>query len=135
MPMRAYRLVHVAAEAELIRWKSMATRTAMRVVFALIALVFLLGVLVFAHILAWYWIRLGLGQNFYITACILGGVDLLVALICGFMAARSSPSRQEREALEVRKRAVASIGSALSLGQMAIPVLRLTNTLLRRART
>lgn len=132
MAMRAYRLAHVAVEAETIRWKSMATRMAMRVAFAFIALLFLIGVLVFAHAAAWFWLRVGFNLNVYLATCILGGVDLLVAVIFGFLATRSAPSRQEREALEVRKRAVASIGTALSVGQMAIPVLRLTNNLLRK---
>jgi hypothetical protein len=132
--MRAYRLASVAAEAEAIRWKCMAERTVMRVVFAVIAFLFLIGVIVFAHIAAWYWLRTGFGQNFYLTACILGGTDLLVAAIFGLLAARSAPGREERDALEVRRRAVQNIGTALSIGQMAIPVLRVTNTLLRRAR-
>jgi hypothetical protein len=132
--MRAYRLAHVAVEAETIRWKSMATRTVMRVAYALIALLFVIGVLVFAHIAAWFWLRTTLDQNFYAAACILGGADLIVALVFAFLASRSAPGRQEREALEVRRRAVQSIATALSVSQLAIPVLRMTNNMLRRAR-
>lgn len=132
--MRAVRLAHVAVEAEAIRWKSMATRLAMRIVYALIAAFFVIGVLVFAHLAAWYWLLTLFQQNFYVTACILGGVDLLVAVTFAFLASRSGPSRQEREALEVRKRAVQSIATAFSISQLAIPMLRMTNNVLRRAR-
>ena len=132
--MRAYRLAHVAVEAETIRWKSIAIRLATRVAYGLIAALFLLGVLVFIHIAAWSWLRVGLGFSEIGTAGILGGVDLLIAIILGVLAMRSSPSRAEQEALELRRRAVQNIGTALSISQMAIPALRLVNTMLRRGR-
>jgi len=132
--MRVDRLARIAVEAETIRWKSAAARLACRIAFAMIALVFMIGVLIFAHIAAWYWIRVGFDQTFYVTACILGGVDLAIAIVFGALASRSSPSRQEREALDVRRRAVQSMATAFSIGQMALPVLRMTNSLLRRAK-
>lgn len=132
--MRAYRLAHVAVEAEAIRWKSMAIRMATRVAFGLIAALFLLGVLIFVHIAAWSWLRGSFAFSAIGTAGILGGVDLLIAIILGVLAMRSSPSRSEQEALELRRRAVQNIGTALSVSQMAIPALRLVNTMLRRTR-
>jgi hypothetical protein len=132
--MRAYRLASVAAEAEAIRWQCMASRMAMRVLFAVIAVLFLIGVIAFAHIAAWYWLRTGFDQGFYAAACILGGTDLFVAVVFGFLASRSSPGREEREALAVRRRALQNIATALSITEMAIPVLRMTNNLLRRSR-
>ena len=132
--MRAYRLAHVAVEAETIRWKSMATRMATRVAFGLVAAIFLLGVLIFIHIAIWSWLRNSFAFGEVGTAAILGGIDLLVAIILGALAMRSTPSRSEQEALELRRRAVQDIGTALSISQMAIPVLRLANTMLRRTR-
>ena len=132
--MRAYRLLQVALQAEMLRWKSMATRMAMRIVLACVALLFLGGVLTFAHIAAWVWLRIGLGFNQYATAGILAGVDLVIALLFLFLATRSNPSRTEVEALEVRRRAIQSIGTALSISQMLIPVLRIANNLIRRRR-
>ena len=133
--MRAYRLAHVAVEAETIRWKSIAIRLATRVAYGLIAALFLLGVLVFIHIAAWSWLRGSFAFSELATAGILGGVDLVIGVILGVLATRSTPSRAEQEALEVRRRAVQNIGTALSISQMAIPALRLANTMLRRTRS
>ena len=132
--MRPFRLARIAAEAEGVRLRGMVTRLAVRAVFGATALIFIIGVLVFIHIAAWYGIRIDLNQSYLATAGILGGVDLLLAVILGFLATRSSPSRVETEALEVRRKAVEGLGSALSLTQMAVPVLRLGANLRRRKR-
>jgi hypothetical protein len=110
------------------------TRIVTRVIFAVVASVFVLGALTFGHLAAWYWIRVWLEQPFLVTAGILGGADLLIAIILLVLASRSSPSRTETEALAVRRRALEGIGSALSLTQMVLPVLRLASGLRRRRR-
>lgn len=112
----------------------MATRVATRVAFAVIALLFILGALTFAHIAAWYEIRIALEQGPLATAGILGGVDLLVGIILLVLASRSAPSRVETEALEVRRRALEGLTSALSLTQLALPLLRLVSSARRRRR-
>ena len=132
--MRPFRLARIAAEAELVRLRGMATRMATRLVFAIIALVFLLGVLVFAHIAAWFGIRAWLGVTAPATAGVLAGVDLLIALILGFLASRSSPSRVEIEAKQVRARAIEGITGVLSVTQMVLPVVRLASGMRRRKR-
>jgi hypothetical protein len=132
--MRPVRLARIAAEAEGVRLRGLATRIVMRVVFGVVALLFVLGAIVFAHVAAWYWVRTGLGQNFLAATGILGGADLLVAIILGFLASRSSPSRVEREALDVRRKAIEAIGSTLSLAQLAIPILRMASNMRRRKR-
>lgn len=123
--MRPDRLVRIAAEAEGIRLRGMMTRIVVRAVFAVVALVFVLGALTFAHIAAWYWLRLDLNQSFLVTAGILGGFDLLIAIIGGFLASRSRPSRAEREAMVVRRQAVAGLRNMFSLIQLAAPALRM----------
>jgi hypothetical protein len=132
--MRPVRLARIAAEAEGVRIRGLLTRIAFRIIFAVIALVFVLGAIVFIHIAAWHEIRVGLDQTFLMTAGILGGTDLLLALILGLLASRSSPSKVEVEALDVRRKAVQGIGSALSLTQMAVPIIRLVSGLGRRKR-
>lgn len=132
--LRPVRLARIAAEAEGVRLRKMATRMAMRVVFAVVALVFATGVLVFIHVGAWYGIRGGLNLSQVATAVILGVFDLVVAAALGFLASRSSPSRVEVEALQVRRTAVEGIGSALSMTQMALPVLRIVSGFGRRRR-
>jgi len=57
-----------------------------------------------------------------------------VAIVLGFLATRSSPGRIEIEALEVRRKAIQSIGTTLSLTQLAIPLLRIVADLRRRRR-
>ncbi len=131
--MRPYRLARIAAEAEGVRLRGMATRMVTRIVCAIVALVFVLGAVAFAHIAAWYWLRIGENLSFYVTAGILGAFDLFVAIVLGLIASRSSPSRVEREALEVRRRAIAGIGTAMSVTQLALPALRIAASTMRKA--
>jgi hypothetical protein len=132
--MRPLRLARIAAEAEGVRLRGLVSRVATRVVFGLIALFFVLGAVVFAHVAAWYEIRIELDQSYLATCGILGGADVLLAVILGLLASRSSPSRVEVEALDVRRKAIEGIGSALSLTQLALPLLRLLSGLGRRRR-
>ena len=132
--MRPIRLARIAAQAEGVRLRGMMTRIATRVVFAVIALFFVMGAVVFVHVAAWYEVRIGLEQSYLATAGILGGADLLFAIILGFLASRSSPSRTEVEALEVRRKAIEGISSAMSLTQMVVPVIRLASGYRRRRR-
>lgn len=132
--MRPFRLARIAAEAEGVRLRGMAARVATRLAFAVIALFFVLGAVVFVHVAAWYELRVGLDQSFLATSGVLGGTDLLLAVILGFLATRSTPSTIEIEALEVRRKALEGIGSALSLTQIVLPLLRLVSGLVRRRR-
>jgi hypothetical protein len=132
--MRPFRLARIAAEAELVRLRGMMTRIMTRVIFGVVALFFLLGAMVFAHVAAWYEIRIGLDQSYLATAGILGGADLLLAIILLLLASRSSPSKVEVEALIVRRRAIEGIGSALTLTQLALPLVRLASNFGRRRR-
>jgi hypothetical protein len=113
----------------------MVTRIAVRVVLGMIALLFVVGVLVFAHVAALYWIQLDLGQSYLATVGILGGVDLLVAIIMGLVASRSRPGRMEREALEIRRGAIEALGNVFTMAQLASPVLRLVPTGWRKGGT
>jgi hypothetical protein len=132
--MRPIRLARIAAEAEGVRLRGMMTRIVTRVIFAVIALFFVLGAVTFGHVAAWYEIRVGLEQSFLVTAGIMGGADLLVAIILLLLASRSSPSRVEVEAREVRRKALEGIGSAMSLAQLALPILRVASGMRRRRR-
>src|SRR3954462_9183003 len=100
--MRPIRLARIAAEAEGVRLRGLASRLAFRIAFALAASLFSIGAIVFVHIAAWYWIRIDEGLSYLATAGILGGIDLLIAVILVALASRSGPSRVEREALDVR---------------------------------
>jgi TRAP-type C4-dicarboxylate transport system permease small subunit len=128
--MRTLRLARIAAEAEALRLRERAQRTAVRVAFGMVAMIFMLGVLVFLHIAAWYWIRQSWRQEY--AALALAGVDFVLAIALAFLAARSSPRRVEVEALAVRQRAVESAVSSLAMSSLALQGLRLATSLLRR---
>jgi hypothetical protein len=132
---RPFRLARIAAEAEGIRLRGMVTRIVTRAILAVVALFFILGALVFGHVAAWYEIRTALNQTYLATAGMLGGADLLLAIILLLLASRSSPSRMEREAREVRRQAVEGLSSAFSLAQLVLPVLRMVSGARRRRRT
>jgi hypothetical protein len=131
---RSVRLLRVAAEAEGVRLRGFARRIVVRAVLGVIALLFLLGAIVFGHLEAWYGLRAGLGQTFPASVGILGGADLLVAVVLGFLATRSTPSRVEREALEVRRTAMEGIRGTVSLAAVVVPLLRIVADLRRRRR-
>ena len=132
--MRPFRLARIAAEAEGVRLRALATRIATRAAFAIVALVFLAGALVFAHLAAWYELRTALELSYLLSVASLGGADLLVAIVLLVLASRSSPSRVEIEALEVRRKAIEGIGSAMSITALLLPLVRLATSLRRRRR-
>jgi membrane protein YdbS with pleckstrin-like domain len=132
--MQPIRALRVAAEAEGLRLRSQAQRTAVRVAMGLIALVFLTAALVFLHLALWYVLRLALEWSQYSSAAVVAAVDIILAVLLGMMAARSSPGQVEREALEVRQRAMTSFGSTLAVSTMVIPVVRVMMDKARRRR-
>jgi TRAP-type C4-dicarboxylate transport system permease small subunit len=130
--MRTLRLARIAAEAEGLRLRQRARRTAMRVACGMIAMMFMLGVLVFLHIAAWYWLRQSWQREY--AALTLAGADFVLAMLLVLLASRSSPGRVEVEALEVRQRALESAAGTLALSTLALQLLRLLTNLLSRSR-
>jgi membrane protein YdbS with pleckstrin-like domain len=61
-------------------------------------------------------------------------VDLVVAVVLGFLATRSTPSRVEVEALDVRRKAVQAMGGTFSLTRLVIPMLRIVANMRRPRR-
>jgi hypothetical protein len=115
----AVNLAKVAAKAEILRIQLMLQRQGLRAGFGLVAVLFALGGLVLAHVAGWQVLRLYV-PPIYATLIFLG-VDLVVAAIFGILAARSSPSGAEREALAIRQRALHEARSSLALGAL-IPI-------------
>lgn len=112
--MRAGNLAKVAAEAEILRLKHMLRRQGLRAAFGLVALVFLLAVLVFVNIVIWQVLRMYLSPIY--STLVLLGINLLLAIIFGMFAMRSSPGQTESEALAIRQRALAEARTSLALG-------------------
>jgi len=111
--MRTTNLVKVAAQAEMLRIQHMLKRQGVRAALGLAALVFVIGALVLANVIGWQVARLYVEPVY--ASLIMLGVNLLIAMIFGFLAARSSPSRQENDALEIRQRALREARGSLAL--------------------
>ena len=110
--MRSINLLKLALDAEILRLRAMATRQGRRAAFGSVALIFALAVLAFAEIAGWQGLRLRVEA--IPTTLILLGINLLITAVFGLLAARSSPSHAEREALQVRRQALdAARGSFL----------------------
>ncbi len=114
--MRAGNLAKIAAEAEILRIKHMLARQGFRAVFGLAALVFLVAILVIASVVIWQVLRMYLSP--INATLVLLGANLLLAIIFGMLAVRSSPSRTEREALAIRQRALGQARSAVALSAL-----------------
>lgn len=117
--MRATNLIKIAVEAEILRIRHMLKRQGMRAAFGLAAVVFFLGVLVLANIAGWQVLRLYVSAMY--ATFIMFGVNLLIAVMLGLLAVRSSLSHTEMEALALRKRALREAQSSLALGAL-VPV-------------
>jgi hypothetical protein len=85
---RSVNLLKLAAEAEVLRYRSMAARQGRRAAFGAIALLFMLAVLALGEVAAW----LALYQRFAAieTTLILLSINLVIAIVFGLLAARSS---------------------------------------------
>jgi hypothetical protein len=132
--MRPIGLVRVAAEAEGLRLRHQLSRTVVRLAMGLVGLFFLIAAILFAHLALWFWLKLRLEWSDYSAAGALAGGDLVLALICVAVAARSSPGRIEREALEIRQRALSSAASTMATATVVVPLVRMVLGMLRRAR-
>ena len=130
--MRTFRLARIAVEAEGLRLRQRAQRTAIRAAFGMIAMAFMLGTVIFIHIAAWFWIRESWEHQY--AALILAGADFVLAMVLAFVASRSAPGRVELEALAVRQRAVESAVGSIAVSSLMFQGLRVLTNLLRRPR-
>jgi hypothetical protein len=120
--MRALRLARIVAEAEALRWRHLLRRQRMRVVLGAIAAAFLLACLVAVHaaaVLALMRIAAPLS-----AVLIVAGVDFVIALVVGSIAARDVPGPIEREAIQVRDIARAEIVDAAAATASIAPLIR-----------
>jgi hypothetical protein len=88
--------------------------------------------LVGLHAAAWFWISVRVEPPY--AALIVAGADLLLALLFALLAAYSSPSRVELEALEVRRRALDSISGTVAWVTLATQLLQVLSRLRSRDR-
>ena len=116
--MRSISLLRTAAEAELLRLRAMLARQGRRAACGALAAIFTLSVLALAEVAGWQ------ALHFYIApiwaTLILLGINFVIAGVFGAMAAWSSPSNVEREAMRVRQQALDAAQGALSFAA-AVP--------------
>lgn len=132
MTLRPIRLARIAAEAESLRLRKQAQRTVVRLAFALVALVFAGMAAAFCHVAIWFALRFDAGLPPWATALVLAALDLLAALIFLLIAALKGPGQVEREALQVRRRALENAASTAAVSTLVIPAVRAGIGLLRK---
>jgi len=127
---QSLKLVRNAAEAEGLRLRCSARRTAVRVAFGLAALCFLLGAIVFGHLAAWFRLSLSWGES--MAALIIAGADLVVTVVPraggDTLLCRAFGSR----ALALRRRALDDATSNLTLFPLITLLLPFAGRLLKR---
>lgn len=128
--MRAFNLVRLALEAEVLHLTHQLRRTANRIALGACAVLLLVVAVMFGHIAVWYWLRLHLEAQY--VALIFMGADVLLAAILATVAARSTPGRVELEALSLRRRALDDAAASLTISAMAVRVMDLFLTSRRR---
>jgi hypothetical protein len=117
---RSINLLKLAFDAELLRLRAMMARQGRRAAFAAVAVIFSLVVLALAEATGWLALRHSV-ESIPATLILLG-VNLVIAAIFGVLAARSSPSHTEQEALRVRRQALDASRGALAF-TAAIPAM------------
>ena len=95
----------------------------MRVVWGVVAAVFLIAVLVMVHAVAFALLTLALAPVW--ATVVLLAVDLLLAILFGAMAARGAPDTLENEARAIRDQALIEMRESLAVGAILSPVTRL----------
>ncbi len=121
--MRTVSLAKVAAQAEILRLRRQGRRTAHRAAYGVVAGVFAIAALSAGHVA----IVLGLMARFQplVAVLIVGAGDLVLAVVLALVAARDAPDAIEREAQEVRQKALGQLGETLALTTVVAPALRL----------
>lgn len=122
MALRVVQLGKVAAQAEKLRLQSLVSRQIHRAIYAAIAAVFLLALLVVIHVAVGLALTPAVGALY--ATLIVGAFDLVVALVLGGIALFSKPGRIEREALLVREEARSQLSEAAVMSVVLGPVMR-----------
>jgi len=129
---RSLRLAQIAVQAEGLRLRRLARRTAVRVGLALVAAPFLLACFAFLEAALWDWLSRHLLPAF--AALVAAAINFVIAGMLLLIAAVSRDSQVEIEALRVRQRALEDATRQLTIAAMVTPVLRLVLDQLRRRR-
>jgi hypothetical protein len=125
-------LGRAAANAEVLRLKRMMGRQVTRVVFGVVAVVFLIGALILLHVVGYLALRPYLTP--LVASAVVLAVDLVIAIICGVLAMRNSPDAIEVEAKLLRDQSIMAMKDSLKFAALVGPVGAAATRLLGRKR-
>ncbi len=114
--MRSVQLAKVAAKAESLRLRRLASRTATRLLIGFFAVVFLLAAMVAGHVALGIWLTPRMGA--LDAMLVIAAGDLVIALVLIAIAALNGPGRIEREALQLRETAWVQFQEGLTVTAM-----------------
>ena len=120
--MRLFQLLRLAAQAEALRWKRTGRGYAIQAGLGAAAAIFGLMLLLMLHVAALIW--LARGRDPAIAALIVAGVDLVLAAILGWLAARHAEDPVAVEAQRVRDDALRQVSDTTARAAMVVPLLR-----------
>ena len=118
--MRTIDLGRTAAQAELLRFKLLLKRQAMRGVWGAVAAVFAIAVLVMVHVVI-FMLLVPLITPIWSAVAVLV-LDAVFLLVFGLIAAKSAPGKIEAEAREVRDRALIEMRESMAVAALLNPV-------------
>jgi hypothetical protein len=117
---RTVELGRTAAQAELLRFKRMLRRQAMRGVWGAVAAVFAVAVLAMIHVLAFVILEPLITPIW--SAVVVLAFDLLMLVIFGLIAVNGKPDRIEIQAREVRDLALLEMRESMAVSALLNPV-------------
>ena len=120
--MRMMRLLRLAAQAESLRWRRMGRGYAIQAALGAGAAVFGLMLLAMLHLAAFTW--LAEDRNGPVAALIVAAVDLVLAGLLGWLAARGAHDPVAIEAQRVRDDALRQVGDQTAKAAMIMPLMR-----------
>jgi putative superfamily III holin-X len=121
--MRLFRLLQLAAQAEMLRWRRTGRGYAIQAGFGVGAAVFGLMMLVMLHLAAMAWLaETSLGPVG--AALVVAVIDLAIAGLLGFLATRSGLDPVAVEAERVRDNALRQVGDQTARAAVIIPMVR-----------
>jgi hypothetical protein len=123
--MRTVRLARVAAQAEILLVRRLATILARRAVYGAVAAVFALAVLVLAHAAAVVALEQYAGLPPLAALGIVLAVDLVIAVVFGLMAGGKINDPLVEEARRVRDQSLEQARQSLTLAAMLAPATRM----------
>lgn len=121
--MRLFRLLQLAAQAEMLRWKRTGRGYAIQAGLGVGAAVFGLMMLAMLHLAAFNWFSTtNLGPVW--GALVVAGVDLVLVGLLGFLATRSGLDPVAVEAERVRDNALRQLGDQTARAAIIMPMVR-----------